>query len=107
MGSKFNFRLIGYKPYDTVYFFPYTTDLPEIKVGQIVEDDDGLFIGYDTCGLMGTCDDGECVLCKTDELSKDIVKKINSSLFILGNKQVGEIRRLKDRIKELENNKQE
>lgn len=101
MSNKINFKLLGYKPYDNVYFFPYTTDLPQIKTGQILKDDDGLFVAYDVCGLKGTCDDGECVLCKTESLSKDIVQKINNSLLLLGSKQLDEIRKLKTKIKEL------
>lgn len=102
MKRKINFKLLGYKPYDNVYFFPYTTDLPQIKTGQILEDDDGLFIAYDVSGLRGTCDDGECVICKTENLNKDIVDKINDSLLRLGSKQLDEIRTLKYRIKELQ-----
>ena len=52
---------------EQVYFIPYTTDKPLIRVGQIEQDSKGKFIKYSN----GLCDNGEWYICRVKDI-KDI-----------------------------------
>lgn len=52
---------------EQVYFIPYTTDKPQIRVGQIDSDNKGKFIKYGN----GLCDNGEWYICRVKDI-KDI-----------------------------------
>jgi len=56
---------------DKVYFIPYTTDVPQIKLGHITEDFTGhRFIAYDN----RWADDGEWYICKEEDIEKPEIK---------------------------------
>lgn len=69
---------------DKVYFIPYTTDTPQIKLGHITEDFTGhRFIAYD----YQWADDGEWYICKEEDTKKpetkikifNLLQKINAA----------------------------
>lgn len=61
---------------DRVLFIPYTTDIPQLKIGRIEKDFYGkLFIAYDSIYR----DDGEYFICKADSI-KDSLNIINRML---------------------------
>ena len=56
---------------DEVYFIPYTTDAPQIKLGHITKDFTGhKFIAY---GYQWA-DDGEWYICKKEDIEKTETK---------------------------------
>lgn len=61
---------------DRVLFIPYTTDMPQLKIGRIEKDYyNKLFIAYGDV----YCDNGEYFICKLDEI-KDNLNTINKKL---------------------------
>ena len=62
---------------EQVYFIPYTTDKPLIRVGQIEQDSKGKFIKYS----KGLCDNGEWYLCRVEDIKNiRIIDRLNTIL---------------------------
>ncbi len=63
------------KSFSRVWFIPYTTGVPQIKMGLIERDDKGEFIAYGN-----KCDDGEGYICPISEIPIYTVNAINFAL---------------------------
>lgn len=62
---------------EQVYFIPYTTDPPLIRVGQIEQDNKDKFIKY----RNGLCDNGEWYICRTRDIKDtQIIHRLNTIL---------------------------
>ena len=62
---------------EQVYFIPYTTDKPLIRVGQIEQDSKGKFIKYSN----GLCDNGEWYICRIQDIKNiRIIDRLNTIL---------------------------
>lgn len=62
---------------EQVYFIPYTTDKPLIRVGQIEKDNKGKFIKYSN----GLCDNGEWYICRVKDIKDtQIIDRLNTIL---------------------------
>lgn len=62
---------------EQVYFIPYTTDIPQIREGQIDMDCKGKFIKY----AGGRCDDGEWYICCVKDINDTrVIHRLNAIL---------------------------
>ena len=67
---------------EQVYFIPYTTDKPLIRVGQIEKDNKGKFIKYSN----GLCDNGEWYICRVKDIKDtQIIHRLNTVLSDVNN----------------------
>ncbi len=63
---------------ERIYFIPYTTDKPQIRVGQIDSDNEGKFIKY----AGGYCaDNGEWYICRVKDINNTrVIHRLNAIL---------------------------